>query len=89
MPSASPFQPDDLYCVYCHAQADGACATCQAIICAQCAVLTGGTVQLAAVCKTCAGQGRGAVGLRQWAPILLLLAAVLAGLLGVAYITSS
>jgi hypothetical protein len=94
VPAATPFQPDDLYCVYCHAHADGACATCRAVICADCAVLTGGTVQLAAVCEECAGVGRGQVGLLQWTPILLLLAVVLVGLVGlvglvsVAYITS-
>ena len=89
VPTPAPFEPDHLYCTRCHAQADGACAVCRAILCADCAVLTGGVVQLAAVCRPCAGQGRGQVGWRDWGSILLIVGAVLAGLLSVAYITAS
>jgi hypothetical protein len=63
MPSGQPtgFTPDDVYCVYCHAPAAGTCASCQALICGDCAELTGGAVQKAAVCASCFEAGRGRV----------------------------
>lgn len=69
----SRFEPDNLYCVLCHAPAAGPCATCRAIICADCAVMTGGSVQLAAVCKPCHRAGRGRVGWAAWWPIVRML----------------
>ena len=77
MAGLTPFQPDALYCVYCHAPAAGACATCRALVCIDCSVLTGGSVQKAAVCLSCHGEGRGGVGWRAWAPILLPVLAIL------------
>lgn len=77
MSSLQTFTPDDIYCVFCHARAAGRCATCHALICADCAELTGGAVQKAAVCQECAARGEGRVGLREWwsllSPIVLLL----------------
>ena len=88
MASLAPFQPDELYCVYCHARADGPCATCRAIVCVDCSELTGGAVQHAVVCTECARRGRGAVGLRAWSGVLLLVTAILAGLAALAWLVA-
>jgi len=88
VPAASPFRPDDLYCVHCHAPAAGSCATCRAIICADCAVLTGGAVQGAAVCIDCGELGRGTVGWRAWRGVLLPVAVLMAALLGLAWLVA-
>ena len=58
MSSTQPFDPDALYCVYCHAVAAGMCATCGALVCGDCAELTMGLTQQRAICSACAGQGR-------------------------------
>lgn len=81
MPSPSRFQPDNLYCVYCHAIASGPCATCKALICVDCCTITGGSVKKVAVCKRCHEKGHGAVGWRKWwtvlGPLLIFLAIAL------------
>ncbi len=69
MTTPAGFEPDDIYCVLCHAPAAGPCATCRALICADCSVLTGGAVKTVAVCTRCHGQGRGVVGWRAWAQV--------------------
>ena len=66
-----PFQPDNEYCVYCHAVAAGPCATCHAMVCGDCCEITGGAVKKVAVCVRCARRGRGTVGWRAWAPIVV------------------
>ncbi len=66
MSSLSRFNPDDIYCVYCHAPAAGPCATCQALICADCGSLTGGSVKKVVVCQRCADGGRGEVTGKTW-----------------------
>ena len=88
MPAATPFQPDNLYCVYCHALADGPCATCGAIICADCGVVSGGAVQIAVVCRQCDRGGRGRVGLRAWSRVLVLLVGLAAGLAALAWLVA-
>jgi len=70
--STTPFQPDDIYCIYCHAPAAGPCATCKALICSDCGELTGGAVKKVVVCKRCAEKGHGAVGLRAWLPLITI-----------------
>ena len=74
----TPLQPDAAYCVYCHAPASGPCATCQALICADCAVITGGSVKRVAVCTRCHEAGAGVVRAAGWwsvlrAPMLVIL----------------
>lgn len=73
------FEPDGIYCVYCHQEAAGPCATCAAMICADCGVLTGGAVKKAVVCERCHSQGRGAVGWEAWKGVVKVVAAVLVG----------
>lgn len=53
MSGLEPFQPDDSYCVYCHAVAAGVCATCGALCCADCVELELGWTQQRAVCRDC------------------------------------
>ena len=54
MPAEQHFQPDGIYCAYCHAPAAGACASCKAIVCADCsAVVTGAGGKSWAVCERC------------------------------------
>ena len=69
--STTPFTPDDIYCVYCHAPAAGPCATCSALICSDCGELTGGSVKKVVVCHKCAKRGRGRVGLDAWLPFVV------------------
>lgn len=58
MPDAQQFQPDAAYCVYCHAQAAGACASCRALVCGDCsALVTGAGGKSYAVCKECDERG--------------------------------
>lgn len=84
MSSLSRFQPDDIYCVVCHAPAAGPCATCRKLICADCGELTGGSVKKVVVCHACARRGRGEVGWKAWAALLWPWALVLAILTGLA-----
>lgn len=81
MTMLSRFQPDDIYCVYCHRPAAGPCATCRALICAECAQMTGGSVQLAAVCRPCHDGGAGRVDWRSWLGLLRPVAMALGALL--------
>lgn len=69
--SVTPFIPDNDYCTLCGAVASGPCATCKRMVCVECCEVTGGSVKKVAVCTRCADQGRGRVGWRAWAPILL------------------
>ena len=63
MAESQPFQPDDVYCAYCHAPAAGRCASCRAIVCADCAeLLTGAGGKSWAVCKDCHDEGPGTLG---------------------------
>lgn len=66
MTTPASFEPDDIYCVFCHAPASGPCATCQTLICVDCCELRGGAVKTVAVCKRCVEEGRGHVGWRAW-----------------------
>ena len=54
----APFTPDDLYCVYCHAPAVGACAGCGALCCADCVELARGVITPRAVCRSCLRAGQ-------------------------------
>ena len=74
----STLRPDADYCVYCHAPAAGPCATCQALVCADCCELTGGEVKKVAVCHSCFRQGAGRVGWAQWSGVLGTVAIVVA-----------
>ena len=58
MSSTQPFDPDALYCVYCHAVAAGMCATCGALVCGDCAELTMGLTQQRAICSECVRKSR-------------------------------
>ncbi len=80
MPATQGFGPDSLYCVYCHAEASGPCATCQALICADCARVTGGTVKRVAVCYKCEERGHGVVSWEAWWPLLRTVLWVVGGL---------
>ena len=53
MPGTQPISPDDVYCVYCHAPAAGACAVCQALCCGDCVELVMGLTVRRAVCRSC------------------------------------
>jgi hypothetical protein len=57
MPSTQPISPDDLYCVYCHAPATGACAVCHALCCGDCVELVMGLSVRRAVCRSCLARG--------------------------------
>jgi hypothetical protein len=78
MPGISPLQPDQDYCVYCHAPAAGRCGTCHALICADCAELAPGLSRPLALCKKCATRPP-AAGLRLlgWLVVPALVLAVL------------
>ncbi len=77
MSSLRSHEPDNLYCVYCHAPAAGACATCKAIVCSDCAKLKRGAVKIIAICKSCDRKGRGDMSLRAWRSILVPIAGLL------------
>jgi hypothetical protein len=68
MTQATPFTPDDQYCVYCHAVAAGLCAACGALCCGDCVELVMGLTSRRAVCRSCLEMGRqpGDVALRRW-----------------------
>lgn len=53
MAGLDPFIPDDEYCVYCNAPADGMCADCGALCCGDCADLVMGWTTQRAVCDSC------------------------------------
>lgn len=63
------FQPDDEYCVYCHAVAAGLCADCGALCCGDCVEVVLRFTSQRAVCKPClaAGPARGRTSLWLWA----------------------
>jgi hypothetical protein len=78
MTGLTPLQPDDDYCVYCHAPASGRCATCHALVCADCAEIRPGLSRPLAVCRACAdARPRPGRRLLLW---LVLPALVVAGL---------
>ena len=56
MAGLEPFTPDDVYCVYCNAQAAGVCAECGALCCADCVELVMGWTTQRAVCSPCLRQ---------------------------------
>lgn len=82
----TPFAPDEVYCVYCHAPAAGLCATCGALCCADCVELVRGIsiITPRAVCRSCVRDSRspaeGSAFLRRmrWAAGLAVLVALLA-----------
>lgn len=84
--SLTPFTPDNEYCTLCGAIAAGPCATCHRLVCGDCCEVTGGSVKKVAVCTRCALQGRGRVGLRAWAPILLPLVGLAVGLVAIVFL---
>lgn len=53
MAALDPFQPDDIYCVHCHAPAAGMCADCGALCCGDCVELRLGLTRERAVCRLC------------------------------------
>lgn len=53
MSGLEPFEPDELYCVHCHAPAAGMCAECGALCCADCVELRLGWTRQRAVCRAC------------------------------------
>jgi len=53
MAGLDPFEPDDIYCVHCHAPAAGMCAECGALCCADCVELRLGLTRERAVCRVC------------------------------------
>ena len=80
----TPFAPDEVYCVYCHAPAAGLCATCGALCCADCVELVPGIITPRAVCRSCVREDRPPAGgstFRRgmgWAAGLAVLVALLA-----------
>lgn len=56
MPGLSPLQPDQDYCVNCHAPAAGLCGRCHAPLCADCAELAPGLSRPVALCSQCAAK---------------------------------
>lgn len=50
----------------CGAPAVGPCATCLAMICGDCAEITGGEVKKVAVCGRCHRQGKGEISRATW-----------------------
>jgi hypothetical protein len=89
MPAPQPFDPDDIYCVYCHAVAAGLCAVCGAVCCADCVVLTMGLTTRRAICRSCDERGIRPAERRlfPWMAGLLLLSAAAA--LAVLLVTAS
>jgi hypothetical protein len=67
LPASQPFQPDGIYCAYCHAPAAGACASCRAVVCVDCAELVTGSGKSFAVCRDCRGKTSMA---RAWTSLL-------------------
>lgn len=57
MQGTQPISPDDVYCVYCHAPAAGACAVCRALCCGDCVELVMGLTVRRAVCRSCLARG--------------------------------
>jgi len=53
MSGLDPFEPDDIYCVHCHAPAAGMCAQCGALCCGNCVELRMGLTRHRAVCRMC------------------------------------
>lgn len=53
MTAVDPINPDDEYCVYCHAPAAGMCAECGALCCGDCVELVMGWTTQRAVCDSC------------------------------------
>lgn len=81
MSGVQSFEPDDLYCVYCHARAAGACGGCGAICCADCVELRLGVSRSAAICQHCLDNGWTSPWTR-WTPRLAVVgAALIAGLM--------
>lgn len=81
----APFEPDALYCVYCHAPAAGSCATCGALCCADCVDLVPGIITPRAVCTSCIRDGRRPAGRSVFLRALLWAAALAALLALVVY----
>ena len=78
MSGLEPFSPDDEYCVYCHAPADGMCADCGALCCADCVELVMGWTKQRAVCTSCADSETDHDGMSQapaWLAAMVALAA--------------
>jgi len=71
MAGLDPFQPDQDYCVYCHAPAAGMCARCGALCCGDCVELVMGWTTQRAICSNCAADEPATP--RQAAPWLLAL----------------
>ncbi len=71
MAGLDPFQPDQDYCVYCHAPAAGMCARCGALCCGDCVELVMGWTTQRAICSSCADAEPATP--RQAAPWLLAL----------------
>jgi hypothetical protein len=82
MPGTQPLSPDDVYCVYCHAPAAGACAVCRALCCGDCVDLVMGLTVRRAVCRSCLARGAapGDAAARRW----FMIAAVGLALVGLA-----
>jgi len=53
MSGIEPFEPDDVYCVHCHAPAAGVCARCGSLCCGDCVELRLGMTRHLAVCRVC------------------------------------
>jgi hypothetical protein len=87
MAGLSGFTPDDIYCAYCHAKAAGRCASCRALVCADCAELVGSAKRFA-VCSDCHAKGAGRAGLAVWASLLWPVALLVFGALLVALLVA-
>lgn len=85
MSSLQEWTPSTLYCVYCHAEAFGPCATCHALICSDCARMSGGSVKKVAVCYRCHEQGHGQVRRGGWWSVLKPVVAIL-GLMAIIWL---
>lgn len=62
MSGLEPFEPDDIYCVHCHAPAAGMCAECKALCCADCVELRLGWTREQAICRVCLRHGEAPAG---------------------------
>jgi len=76
MTQAQPFEPDEIYCAYCHAVAAGPCAVCGAICCGDCVELVMGLTTRRAVCRSCLEKGLGPAERRLRFPLWVSLVAV-------------
>jgi hypothetical protein len=76
MAGTQPFEPDDIYCVYCHAIASGPCAVCGALCCGDCVELVMGLTLWRATCRSCLEQGRRPTRLPMALRVVLGLAAL-------------